>query len=767
MTSGEEASVVDDEGVVELTRELVRARSVHDPARGAGEAAAAAVVAQQMRDWGWPVTVVEVAPGRPNVVAVVEGGGGPGPTLMFEGHTDVVTEGDLASWSVDPFGAELRDGRIWGRGSADMKSGVAAMLHAVRALQLTGPFPGRVVVAVLVDEEGLMLGAKHFAASWRSLVGGEIDGVIVCEPEGGEVCAVAKGAIRLRLELTGAMAHGAMPQHARNPITVAAEIVGALADVEAGLQSRYGTHEHLGPAYVTPTVLLAGDTDQINVIPARATLCLDVRTVPGVDHEALVREVGAAARGGRRAGWGRRRGRRRGRPAAGGHGAGPPGRGRGGRGARGGDGLATDVRRGAGRDGRHDPGPRRRTGDRRLRAGRQVDRAPGGRVRGGGRRAARDPGLRRGGSPVPERGRAVSDRRTGPTNSLVDVVGLRVGHAQRVGEGWLTGSTVVLTGAAGAVGGVDVRGGGPGTRETDLLDPRNNVQRVHAVLLTGGSAFGLAAADGVMARLAAAGVGYPVGPEPGQVVPIVPAAVVFDLGRGGDFTARPDASFGGLAYDEAAGPAWWCGGAGRLRRCGNRCGGGRPEGRGGVGQRGAAGRQHGRRAGGRERGRLDGRPRHRRAAGCAAPAARRGPGAAATVADDLAAALDAAASRPEPRPPLATTLVVLGTDLALSKAQCQKVAGLGHDGLARAINPVHTMFDGDTVFALATGVRGSAGSVGVSRPAGGRCRLRDPGRGARHARRDDRRDVGGCLAQLFGRVPLGRVLACGGCGPLR
>jgi succinyl-diaminopimelate desuccinylase len=297
MAPGEKVSVVDDAAVVELTRVLVRTRSVHDPARGDGEAAAAAVVEQQMRSWGWPVTVVEVAPGRPNVVAVVDGGGGAGPTLMFEGHTDVVTEGDPASWSVDPFGAELTDGRIWGRGSADMKAGVAAMLHAVRALQLGGPFPGRVVVAVLGDEEGLMLGAKHFAASWRSLVGGEIDGVIVGEPEGGEVCAVAKGAIRLRLELTGSMAHGAMPQHARNPITVAAEIVRALADVEAGLQSRYGTHEHLGPAYVTPTVLVAGDTDQINVIPARATLCLDVRTVPGVDHEALVREVAAAARG--------------------------------------------------------------------------------------------------------------------------------------------------------------------------------------------------------------------------------------------------------------------------------------------------------------------------------------------------------------------------------------------------------------------------------------------------------------------------------------
>jgi L-aminopeptidase/D-esterase-like protein len=299
----------------------------------------------------------------------------------------------------------------------------------------------------------------------------------------------------------------------------------------------------------------------------------------------------------------------------------------------------------------------------------------------------------------------VSDRRTGSTNSLVDVAGLRVGHTQRLGEGWLTGSTVVLTGVAGAVAGVDVRGGGPGTRETDLLDPRNNVQRVHAVLLTGGSAFGLAAADGVMARLAAAGIGYPVGPEPGQVVPIVPAAVVFDLGRGGDFTARPDASFGGLAYDEAAGAGGaaavvaGCAGAGTGAVAGGL--------KGGVGSASevlpdgttvgalvvvnAVGSTvdlgTGELLGARHL--LPGE----------VPALRR------PAPDDLAAAITAAAARPEPRPPLATTLVVLGTDLTLSKAQCQKVAGIGHDGLARAINPVHTMFDGDTVFALATAVR--------------------------------------------------------------
>lgn len=289
---------VDSEAVVELTRALVRVRSVNDPAHGAGEAPAAQLVADVMRGFGWSPRVVEVAPGRPNVVAVVDGGGGPGPTLMFEGHTDVVTEGDRASWTVDPYGAELRDGRIWGRGSADMKSGLAAMLHGVRALQRAGPFPGRIVVAALVDEEGLMLGAKHFAAGWRELIGDAveaIDGVVVCEPEEGEICPTAKGAVRLALTFTGAMAHGAMPQHARNPIPVAARVATALAELESRLVERHGSHEHLGPTYLTPTVLLAGDTDQINVIPAIATLCVDVRTVPRVDHDRLVADVTDAA----------------------------------------------------------------------------------------------------------------------------------------------------------------------------------------------------------------------------------------------------------------------------------------------------------------------------------------------------------------------------------------------------------------------------------------------------------------------------------------
>jgi L-aminopeptidase/D-esterase-like protein len=126
---------------------------------------------------------------------------------------------------------------------------------------------------------------------------------------------------------------------------------------------------------------------------------------------------------------------------------------------------------------------------------------------------------------------------------LTDVAGVRVGHAQRHGGGWCTGTTVVLL-PDGTTAGVDVRGGGPGTRETDLLHPLATMPFANAICLTGGSAYGLAAAGGVMAHLEAKGIGFPVGANPGEVVPIVPGAVIFDLGRGGRFTNRPDESFG-------------------------------------------------------------------------------------------------------------------------------------------------------------------------------------------------------------------------------
>jgi succinyl-diaminopimelate desuccinylase len=209
---------------------------------------------------------------------------------MFEGHVDVVTEGDPAAWSFDPYSGEVVDGRLLGRGSADMKSGVAAMLYAARAVQLAG-FAGRLVVGVLADEEGMMLGAKRFAADLTAgAIPGvdRVDGVIVCEPEGGEVCPIAKGAMRIEVEFTGVMAHGAMPAMGANPLPAIGSLLIALAEIERGYQAQVGTHPVLGDFYLTPTVLTAGSMDQINVIPATAGLALDVRTGPGVDHPGLI-----------------------------------------------------------------------------------------------------------------------------------------------------------------------------------------------------------------------------------------------------------------------------------------------------------------------------------------------------------------------------------------------------------------------------------------------------------------------------------------------
>ncbi|SDS82204.1 L-aminopeptidase/D-esterase [Friedmanniella luteola] len=269
------------------------------------------------------------------------------------------------------------------------------------------------------------------------------------------------------------------------------------------------------------------------------------------------------------------------------------------------------------------------------------------------------------------------------------VAGFEIGHHTADGDGWLTGTTVVLA-RDGAVGGVDVRGGGPGTRETDLLDPSTLVQQVQAVVLTGGSAYGLAAADGVMGGLEARGLGFPVGPEPGQVVPIVPAAVIFDLGRGGDFGHRPTAEFGAAALAAArpGRPASGCVGGGTGAKCGGLKGG----------------------FGFAEQTLPDG----------AAVAAAVVVNAAGSAVDPRTGRLWAdvehrlprpsaaeraalATAEADPAPSLATTIGVVMTDRALVPAQARKVAAVAHDGLARAVRPVHSMTDGDTVFCLAAG----------------------------------------------------------------
>ena len=279
--------MIDHGALVEFTRELVMIPSVYDPATGRNEEAAARLVTRQLVDFGFaPVTDI-VAPGRPNVICTIDGGR-PGPTLCFEGHLDVVTEGDAAAWTFDPFAGVIDAGKLHGRGSADMKSGLAAAMFAARNVADRGPFPGRIVIAALVDEEGMMSGAKHFVASGMA---SGIDAAICCEPEGGEVCHVAKGALRLQVGFRGSMAHGAMPFMGRNPNRAIGTFLTAIADFEAELQLTYPTDPYLGEVWVTPTVLRAGEPVQMNVMPADASVWLDVRTIPGVNHLHLVDRI--------------------------------------------------------------------------------------------------------------------------------------------------------------------------------------------------------------------------------------------------------------------------------------------------------------------------------------------------------------------------------------------------------------------------------------------------------------------------------------------
>jgi L-aminopeptidase/D-esterase-like protein len=265
------------------------------------------------------------------------------------------------------------------------------------------------------------------------------------------------------------------------------------------------------------------------------------------------------------------------------------------------------------------------------------------------------------------------------TSKITDVPGIRVGHVQRVGDGWLSGVTVVLP-PPGTVGSVDVRGGGPGTHETDALDPTTLVPTVDAVVLTGGSAFGLITAHGAQRWCEEQGRGFAV---PGGVVPIVPAAAIFDLGRGGDVAARPNEAMG---YEAAAAAAASSDHADVAR--------------GNVGAGTGA---------------VIGRGAFKGGVGTSSVTLDNGVvvGAIAVVnalgmpfGTSPQRAERASSTNPATPPALNTTLVVVATNAVLDPAECKRTASGAHAGLARALSPSHTLADGDTVFALATGAVG-------------------------------------------------------------
>jgi len=281
----------------------------------------------------------------------------------------------------------------------------------------------------------------------------------------------------------------------------------------------------------------------------------------------------------------------------------------------------------------------------------------------------------------------------GPLNAITDVPGIEVGQYTGTNfassMGGSTGTTVVLS-RGGATAGVTQRGGAPGTRETDILKPEKPVDKVHAVALSGGSAYGLATADGVMKCLEAQGIGLPIGG--GQIVPIVPAAILFDPGRCAPFNYRPDASFGLQACQAANGGPVQQGNVGA--GAGARSGGFK----GGLGTASVA---------------LTGN-----AAGIVVGAivAVNSSGRTFDTAGNLYAGFlelgnefdtvvqaDVPATEENTVLLRNTTIAVVATNATLTKAQITKIAQMADDGLARAIKPSHGTGDGDTIFALATG----------------------------------------------------------------
>ena len=279
---------VDREELVSLTRDLVRIDSVIRPESNGTERDVVRFIADWIRrELRIEPLVQEVETGRQNVVATLDSGVR-GPCLMLEGHTDVVSEGNRAAWTHDPFGGEVADGRIYGRGSCDMKAGLAVALVTAKALgKLPGAWTGKVRLGFPCDEEGMMIGIKHFIASGHA---DDVSACLVPEPEENNLCITMKGAIRAVVRVHGRMAHGAMPLTGVNPNTRLARIILAFEQLEAEEKKRCGADPLIGLPSITFTVLQsppAGSPAQLNVMPGEALGYVDIRTTLMQSHDAL------------------------------------------------------------------------------------------------------------------------------------------------------------------------------------------------------------------------------------------------------------------------------------------------------------------------------------------------------------------------------------------------------------------------------------------------------------------------------------------------
>ena len=277
---------IDPDELISLTADLVRINSVWDPVAGTSEEPAAEYIAKWAAKQEFKVHREEVAPGRPNVF--IKWAAGPGNrTLMFEGHTDVVTPGDISAWKYDPFKAKIVGRRMYGRGTNDTKGNLAAMLIAMAALRRAGvKLAGTIIGGVLCDEEDQMLGVLNFIDRGHA---DTVTGAIICEPQDGLLCTSQKGALRARFTITGRMSHGAMPLSGLNTAPAVAGLITGLHKLEVQAMNMFGRDEHLGWSSFTPTVIQAPATGapQLNVMPREAQVLVDIRTIPDQSHSNI------------------------------------------------------------------------------------------------------------------------------------------------------------------------------------------------------------------------------------------------------------------------------------------------------------------------------------------------------------------------------------------------------------------------------------------------------------------------------------------------
>jgi succinyl-diaminopimelate desuccinylase len=274
--------------LISLIQDLVQIDSVIRPETGNTEHKVACYIIDWIRrELDIEPIICEVAPNRENIILTIDSGH-PGPCLMIEGHMDVVSEGDKAAWKYDPFGAEIVDGRIYGRGSCDMKAGDAIALLIAKSFRRTDqPWIGKLRLGIVCDEEGMMIGIKHLIKNGYA---DDVDACLIPEPEENNLCISMKGAIRAIVRVKGKMAHGAMPLAGINPNTRLARIILAFEEYEKQEKIRCGVDPYLGLPSITFTVIQsppAGSPAQLNVMPAEAIAYVDIRTTPAQNHDAV------------------------------------------------------------------------------------------------------------------------------------------------------------------------------------------------------------------------------------------------------------------------------------------------------------------------------------------------------------------------------------------------------------------------------------------------------------------------------------------------